>query len=487
MRVLILLLGFCCAPLFGQLPSATQGAIDATAAKILAQTGVPSASIAVVRDGKIAYVRAYGDARLDPKTPARPEMHYKIASNSKQIAATAILLLVEQNQLSLDDPVARFLPQLTRAGEVTIRELLSHTSGYQDYYPLDYVAPFMVAATTPQQILDVWGKKPLDFEPGTEWQYSNTNFVVIGQIVEKITGKPLIDFLRTRIFEPLDMHTPIDVGRDPWSESDPAGYTTYALGPARPVRPEGNGWMYAAGELAMTASDLARWDISLMNGTVLKPASLQALTTEEELKGGTGTGYALGLDVSKTNGHRRWAHSGGAAGFNSYNATFPDDKILGHRSYQRRGRRGVADRARDRTSDAGAGHGPTGAPDPGARPPDLHRPAKRKARRRSGKRRPEDVLYSSGDRGFRGVARAAGRSVRLFPNGQRGARRHDVSQLPDPDFVQVFESFHVRHAGRKICAIPDLAGFESLVLAVTLKHAIETRADAHPDRRGSRG
>jgi CubicO group peptidase (beta-lactamase class C family) len=210
---------------------------------------------------------------------------------------------------------------------VTIRELLSHTSGYQDYYPLDYVAPFMVAATTPQQILDVWGKKPLDFEPGTEWQYSNTNFVVIGQIVEKITGKPLIDFLRTRIFEPLDMHTPIDVGRDPWSESDPAGYTTYALGPARAVQPEGNGWMYAAGELAMTAGDLARWDISLMNGTVLKPASLRALTTEVELKGGTGTGYALGLGVSKTNGHRRWAHSGGAAGFNSYNATFPDDKI----------------------------------------------------------------------------------------------------------------------------------------------------------------
>ncbi|MGA2215937.1 MAG: serine hydrolase domain-containing protein [Bryobacteraceae bacterium] len=327
MRVLILLFGLCFAPLFGQLPSATQAAIDRAAAKILAETGVPSASIAVVRDGKIAYVRAYGDARLDPKTPARPEMRYKIASNSKQIAATAILLLAEQNQLSLGDPVARFLPQLTRAGEVTIRELLSHTSGYQDYYPLDYVAPFMVAATTPQQILDIWAKKPLDFDPGTEWQYSNTNFVVIGQIVEKITGKPLIDFLRARIFEPLDMHTPIDVGRDPWSESDPAGYTTYALGPARAVQPEGNGWMYAAGELAMTAGDLARWDISLMNGTVLKPASLRALTTEVELKGGTGTGYALGLGVSKTNGHRRWAHSGGAAGFNSYNATFPDDKI----------------------------------------------------------------------------------------------------------------------------------------------------------------
>jgi D-alanyl-D-alanine carboxypeptidase len=327
MRIWILVFGFCVAPVFAQLPAATQTTIDETAAKILAQTGVPSASIAVVTGGKIAYVRAYGDARLDPKTPARPEMRYKIASNSKQIAATAILLLAEQNKISLDDPVARFLPQLTRAQEVTIRELLSHTSGYQDYYPLDYVAPFMIAATTPQQILDVWAKKPLDFEPGVQWQYSNTNYVIIGQIIEKITGKPLIDFLRARIFEPLGMHTPIDIGREPWSESDPGGYTTYALGPARAVQPEGNGWMYAAGELAMTASDLARWDISLMNGTVLKPASLHALTTEVELKGGTGTGYALGLQVSKTDGHRRWGHSGGAAGFVSYNATFPDDKI----------------------------------------------------------------------------------------------------------------------------------------------------------------
>ena len=327
MRVWILLFGFCAAPVFGQLPAATQTSIDETVAKLLAKTRVPSASIAVVKDGKTAYVRTYGDARVDPKIPARPEMRYKIASNSKQIAATAVLLLAEQNKISLDDTVARFLPQLTEARKVTIRQLLSHTSGYQDYYPLDYVAPFMTAATTPQHILDVWAKKALDFEPGSQWQYSNTNYVIIGQIIEMITGKPLIDFLRTSIFEPLGMRTPIDVGREEWSKSDPVGYTTYGLGPARAVQVEGNGWMYAAGELAMTASDLARWDISLMNGTVLKPASRKALSTEVELTSGVGTRYALGLQVSTLDGHRRWAHSGGAAGFFSHNATFPDDKI----------------------------------------------------------------------------------------------------------------------------------------------------------------
>jgi D-alanyl-D-alanine carboxypeptidase len=307
-------------------PALPESAIDQLVLRILAETGVPSASIAVVRD-KNVYAKAYGDARLKPKTPASPEMRYKIASNSKQIAATATLLLAQDGKLSLDDKVARFLPTLTRAGEVTLRELLSHTSGYQDYYPLDYVAPFMARDTTAAQILDQWAKKPLDFDPGTRWQYSNTNYVIIGQIIEKITGKPLIDFLRARIFAPLGMHSVIDVTNEHWSPSDPVGHAQYALAPAHEATIEGNGWMYAAGELAMTARDLSLWDTSLIEGRILKPESLKALTTEILLKGGSGTRYALGLEVGTTaNGNRRWSHSGGAAGYFSRNTVFPDDK-----------------------------------------------------------------------------------------------------------------------------------------------------------------
>ncbi|HWE51194.1 MAG TPA: serine hydrolase domain-containing protein [Bryobacteraceae bacterium] len=324
----ILALALIALPAFAQIPDGTRTSIDDIAHKVLAESHVPAASIAVVKDGKIAYVQAYGDAKLDPKTPATPSMRFKIASNSKQIAAAATLLLAEENKLSLDDHVSRFLPGLTRANEVTIRELLSHTSGYQDYFPLDYVAPFMARSITPAGILDTWAKKPLDFDPGTRWQYSNTNYVIIGQIIEKITGKPLIEFLRTRIFNPLGMRSAIDESLGHWSESDPRGYQTFALGPARPAVPEGDGWMYAAGELAMTAEDLARWDISLMNGAVLKPASLKELTTEVLLKSGTGTRYALGLDVSTNNeGHRRWSHGGEASGFISQNVTLPDDHI----------------------------------------------------------------------------------------------------------------------------------------------------------------
>ena len=305
----------------------TQSAIEAIVLKTLAETGAPGASIAVVND-KALFAKAFGDARLQPKIAATPEMRYKIASNSKQIAASAILLLAEQHRLSLDDTVARCLPQLTRAREVTIRQLLSHTSGYQDYYPLDYVAPFMTRDVTAAQILDQWGKKALDFDPGSKWQYSNTNYVIVGQIIEKVTGKPLMDFLQSRVFAPLGMKSVIDVTREHWNPADPVGYAQFALAPAHETAPEGNGWMYAAGELAMTARDLAIWDASLMEGKLLRPESLRSLTTEVLLKGGSGTHYALGLEVATTaKGNRRWSHGGGASGFFSRNTMYPDDHI----------------------------------------------------------------------------------------------------------------------------------------------------------------
>src|SRR6185312_15917139 len=162
--------------------------IDSIAQQVLADTGVPSASIAVVKDGKEFYVNAYGKADLERNEAATPSMRYSIGSISKQFTASAILLLEQQGKLSVNDKVSKFLPDLTRANEVTIRELLSHTSGYQDYWPQDYVMPEMLHPVTAQQIIDKWAKKPLDFDPGTKWQYSNTNYVIAGMIVEKAAG-----------------------------------------------------------------------------------------------------------------------------------------------------------------------------------------------------------------------------------------------------------------------------------------------------------
>jgi D-alanyl-D-alanine carboxypeptidase len=315
-------------PLFAQstLSPDLQKKIDDIATQTLAATGVPSASLAIVQHGKIVYVHAYGDARLDPAVAATPEMRYCIGSISKQFTAAAVLMLAEQGKLSLDDPVSKYLPKLTRAREVTLRELLSHTSGYQDFWPQDYVPPMMEKPVTARQILDRWARIPLDFDPGTKWQYSNTNFVIAGLIVEKVSGMPLMQFLRQHIFTPLHMQSVLTIEEAKSLSSEPAGYLRYALGPPRPAPIEGRGWMFAAGELSMTASDLARWDISLIDQTVLRPASYHQMETEVLLKDGVGTRYGLGIGVNLEGGQRILAHGGEVSGFVAQNTVFPDDR-----------------------------------------------------------------------------------------------------------------------------------------------------------------
>src|SRR5947207_2368377 len=219
-------------------------------------------------------------AQLESKAPARPDMRYSIGSISKQFCAALVLLMQQDGKLSLDDKVGKYLPDLTRANEVTIRQLLSHTSGYQDYWPQDYVMPMMLQPVTAQKIMDLWAKKPLDFEPGTKWQYSNTNYVIAGVIAEKAAGVPLWQFLEQRVFKPLDMRSAYDIDRAKLESADPTGYYRFALGPLHPAPKEGPGWLFAAGEIAMTAEDLAKWDISVIQQKLLKPASYHELGTD---------------------------------------------------------------------------------------------------------------------------------------------------------------------------------------------------------------
>ena len=310
-----------------QLTKNVQEQIDQVAADALAKTGVPSASVAVVKDGQIAYLHAYGDARLEPRTAAKPEMRYSIGSISKQFTATAILLLQEQGKLSLDDKVSKFIPDLTRANEITIRQLLSHTSGYQDYWPQDYVMPMMLQPVTAQKILDMWARKPLDFDPGTKWQYSNTNFVIAGLIVERASGMPLLQFLQEKVFAPLGMNSVANIDQQKLGDTDPTGYMRYALGPLRPAPKEGKGWLFAAGELAMRAEDMAKWDVSIIDQQLMKPTSYREFETEVVLKNGLGTSYGLGVDVSSEFGHRCLSHSGEVSGFTAENMIFPDERV----------------------------------------------------------------------------------------------------------------------------------------------------------------
>ena len=301
--------------------------IDSIARAGLKSSGAPSISLAVVKDGQIVYTNAYGQARVSPALPASPTMRYSIGSVSKQITAAAILLLAEQHKLSLDDKVSRWLPDLTRANEVSIRQLLSMTSGYQDFWPQDYVMPPMLQPVTATAIVNDWAKKPLDFAPGTKWQYSNTNYVIAGMIAEKVAGMPLVDFLRQHVFTPLQMKSVFISDEGALGPSDPERYERFGLGPPRVAPKEGRGWMFAAGELAMTATDLARWDISVIKQSILQPASYHEQQTSLLLKDGRATGYGLGVYVGQLLGHRMISHGGEVSGFCTQNMIFPDDGV----------------------------------------------------------------------------------------------------------------------------------------------------------------
>ncbi len=220
--------------------------MDRVVEEWLASTGAPSASIAIVQDGRLTYAKAYGAARLKPKVSATLATRYALDSVSKQFTAAALLLLAEQGKLSLDDPLAQWFPELRAAAAVTLRQLLTHTSGIRDYWPQDFLTPEMTRPTTTNAIIDEWAQRPLDFEPGTQWQYSNTGYVLAAAVVEKVSGETLFEFLQQHVFAPLHMahvteysrrlpqrlHAPWT--RDPWCRPPrraPAGYSAPQASP----------------------------------------------------------------------------------------------------------------------------------------------------------------------------------------------------------------------------------------------------------------
>lgn len=307
----------------GEPPQAAR--IDASVQDWLSTSGAPSASIAVIQNGVVTYAHAYGKAQLSPSTAATPATRYAVDSISKEFTAAAVLLLVQQGKMSLDDPVEKWFPDLGDASRVTVRQLLNHTSGIRDFW--DFVPPEMLRPTSEAAIIQEWVRRPLDFEPGTQWQYSNTGYVVAAAIVEKVSGQKLMDFLQQSIFGPLKMEHVTEDDTHALPAGDAVPYTRQGLGPARRAPKEGPGWLFGAGALAMTPGELALWDISLMNRSLLAPASYEAMFEPVILKDGTKKDYGLGLDIQKTQGRSRIGHDGAGSGFLSAHRIWPDEKI----------------------------------------------------------------------------------------------------------------------------------------------------------------
>ena len=280
-------------------------------------------SVTLMRGGHVALQKAYGEASLQPRVPVDTLTRFSIGSVTKEFVAALTLLLQEDGKLSVHDTLAKWYPNLTRAKEITLLDLINHVSGYHDYYPLDYVDREMARPTTADAIMKEYATVPLDFDPDTRWSYSNTGYTILGRVLERVTGKPLGTLLQERIFTPLGMRQTMYEPTAP--ERRATGYVSWALGEMEPAELEGRGWIGAPGGIWSTAGDIARWDLALIRPGFLTPASRRVMFTERVLRDGTPTGYGGGLNVTDVGGRTVLQHGGATSGFSATNVFVPAD------------------------------------------------------------------------------------------------------------------------------------------------------------------
>jgi len=278
-------------------------------------------SVLVARDGKVVFSKGYGFANLEWDVPNSPTAKFRLGSVTKQFTAACILLLEERGKLKIDDPVKKYMPDAPAAWDkVTIFNLLTHTSGIPSFTGFPDYASTEAIATTPEKLVARFRDKPLEFQPGEKWNYSNSGYVLSGYLIEKISGQSYSQFVQDNIFTPLGM-------KDSGYDSNSAIIVHRAAGYA----PSDKGLINAgyidmsiplsAGALYSTTEDLLRWEQGLFGGQLLSVASLQKMTTPFK------NDYAFALAVRDANGHKVIEHGGGIEGFNTQLSYYPDDKL----------------------------------------------------------------------------------------------------------------------------------------------------------------
>ena len=317
--------------------------IDKSAQEAVAAGETPGLQLAVYKDGKPLLVKSYGLASIELKVPASNDSVFRIGSLTKQFTAAALLKLQEEGKLSLDDKLSKYFPDFPRAGDITLLQMLHHTSGLHNYTDepdtFNRLAPI---TQKPEEMLRHFTKmsKLFDFEPGTSWNYSNTAYYILGMIVEKVEQRPLGAVLKDRFFTTLKMsRTALDdeaeivPGRVEGYDATARGQFTNATFISMTV-PGG------AGAMRASANDLALWNAALFGGKVLKPASFQAMIGPGQLNDGRKSGaaiakaagkprgeYGLALFIDHLDSHPKISHGGGINGFSASLSEFPQDHI----------------------------------------------------------------------------------------------------------------------------------------------------------------
>ncbi|HET6979273.1 MAG TPA: serine hydrolase domain-containing protein [Pyrinomonadaceae bacterium] len=285
---------------------------------------IPGVALAIVKDGKVVLARGYGLANVEHQVPVKPETIFQSGSTGKQFTATAVMMLMEEGKLSLEDKLTKYFPDAPETWRnITIRHLLTHTSGMGDY-PSDFD---MRRDYTEDDLFKMVKGVPLAFQPGEKWSYSNLGYVTLGILIHKVSGKFYGDFLQERIFKPLDMSTARIISEADIVPNRAAGYRSVngQLKNQDWVSPALN--TTADGALYFTVYDMAKWDAALYTEKLLKRSSLEQMWTKAKLNDGKTVGYGFGWSLAEVRGHHVIEHAGSWQGFKAQISRYVDDKL----------------------------------------------------------------------------------------------------------------------------------------------------------------
>jgi len=290
------------------------------------EPGQPGGVVLVLKDGKVLFRKAYGLASLELNVPMQPDMVFHIGSLTKQVTAAAVLKLAEDGKVDLAAPVSRYLEGLPKGWEVvTVEQLLNHTAGIPNHTETPVYKERLREDLGPAKLLEAYvATLPLDFEPGTKFRYSNTGYVLLGMLIEKVSGQTYADHLRTRLFEPLGLKH-MRYGLE--TELIPGLVPGYTRGP-NPCAYRSSTQTFASGGLVSSADDVARWLQLLYEGKILKPASLARMLANLRLKDGKEVGYGLGIGFRPVGGLRLAGHAGSIPGHRAWAEADPATRTL---------------------------------------------------------------------------------------------------------------------------------------------------------------
>ncbi|WP_420236212.1 serine hydrolase [Telmatobacter bradus] len=278
-------------------------------------------TVLVAKDSNLLLNNGYGKAVVEWNVPNSPDVKFRIGSMTKQFTAALVLLEQEEGKLSVDDSIRKYLPDSPAAWDkITIADLLHHTSGIPNFIFDQRYFEWRMVSRTPAEEIELFKNKPLNFAPGTQWEYSNSNYTLLGMILEKVTGRRYVDLLQERILAPLGMK---DSGLDDDDLTLPERAEGYQPGSKGivPVRSLSMSVGWSTGSMYSTTADLLRWERALFGGKVLSPSSLEKMTTA------TKGNYGCGVFVSRKDGMEVVEHGGSIDGFNSYMMYLPARNI----------------------------------------------------------------------------------------------------------------------------------------------------------------